>query len=147
MSEQITKSIIVKSDVMTVFDVWADYETFPNFMTYVNRVTKTGPRASRWEVTGPLGIPVEWTAETTRYEANRRLAWNTKDHDGTITTSGEVVFSELPDTQTHISVTMNYTVPGGKVGEAVATLFSDPAKRLEEDLRNFKAYIENGFHA
>lgn len=147
MSEQITKSIIVKGDVTTVFDVWSDYETFPNFMTYVSRVTKTGSRTSRWEVSGPLGIKVDWTAETTRYEPNRRLAWNTKDHDGTITTSGEVVFSELPDDQTHINLTMNYTVPGGKVGEAVANLFSDPTKRLEEDLRNFKTYIENGFHS
>jgi uncharacterized membrane protein len=146
MSDQITKSIIVRGDVSTVFDVWSDYETFPNYMTYVSHVIKTGPRTSRWEVAGPMGIKMEWTAETTRFEPDQRIAWNTKDHDGSMTTSGEVVFSELPDNQTHVTVTMNYTVPGGKAGEALAALFSDPGKRLEEDLRNFKAYIENGLY-
>jgi len=42
---------------------------------------------------------------------------------------------------------MNYTLPGGKLGGAVAQLFSDPEKRLEEDLRNFKLYIENGHNS
>jgi uncharacterized membrane protein len=146
MSEQITKSIIVRGDVSTVYDVWSDFETFPNYMTYVDNVVKTGPRTSLWKVTGPLDINLEWTAETTRQEPNQRIAWNTKDYDGNLTTSGEVVFSELSDNQTHITVTMNYTVPGGKVGEVLAQLFSDPEKRLEEDMRNFKAYIENGLY-
>ena len=146
MSERITKSIIVKGDISTLYDIWSDYETFPNYMNYVTNVVKTGPGTSQWEVAGPLGMPLEWTAETTREEPNQRIAWNTKDNDGSITTSGEVVFSELSDNQTHVTVTMNYTVPGGKFGEAVAQLFSDPDKRLEEDLRNFKAYIENGLY-
>jgi hypothetical protein len=33
-------------------------------------------------------------------------------------------------------------VPGGKLGEAVANIFSDPAARLEEDLRHFKEFVE-----
>lgn len=144
MTEQVTKSIIVKGDVSQAYNVWADFESFPYFMKYVNKVTKTSPRTSHWEVSGPLGMKLEWDAETTRMDHNKRIAWNTKDHDGTITTSGDVVFSELPDNQTHITVTMNYSVPGGKVGEAVAQLFSDPNARLDEDLRNYKAYVENG---
>lgn len=146
MSEQITKSIIVKGDISTAFGVWSDYETFPNYMTYVGNVVKLGPRMSRWEVNGPLGINLDWTAETTRYEPNQRIAWNTKDHDGNTTTSGEVTFSDLTDDQTLVTLTMNYSPPGGTVGESLARLFSDPSKRLEEDLRNFKAYVENGIY-
>lgn len=146
MTETITKSIIVKGDKTTIFDVWSDYETFPNYMTYIDNVTKLGPRKSRWEVTGPMGVNLEWIAETTRFEPNERIAWNTKDNDGNVTTSGEVVFANLPDQQTHVTVMMNYSPPGGKVGKAVAKLFSDPSKRLEEDLRNFKNYIESGLY-
>lgn len=146
MSDQITRSIIVKGGISTVFGVWADYETFPNYMTYVSNVVKLGPRLSRWEVNGPMGIGLEWTAETTRFEPDQRIAWNTKDHDGNTTTSGEVVFSELTDNQTLLTVAMNYVPPGGAIGESLAQLFSDPAKRLEEDLRNFKAYVENGLN-
>jgi uncharacterized membrane protein len=144
MTDRVTKSVTVKGAVSEVFNVWSNFETFPYFMKYVNQVMKTGPSTSHWEVSGPLGMKVEWDAETTRLEPNQRIGWNTKDRDGTITTSGEVVFAELPDNQTHVTVTMNYTVPGGKAGEAIANLFSDPAVRLEEDLRNFKAYVENG---
>lgn len=144
MTEQVTKSINVKRDVASVYAVWSNFETFPYFMKYVESVEKVGPRLSHWEVKGPLGTTVEWNAETTRTDPNQRIAWNTKDRSGTITTSGEVVFAELPAGETKITVTMNYSVPGGKLGEAVAQLFSDPEKRLEEDLRHFKQYVENG---
>lgn len=144
MSDRVTKSITVKGDVETIYNIWADFERFPHFMKYVKNVQKTGPRTSHWQVSGPLGMNIEWDAETTRMDYNQRIGWNTKDNDGTITTSGDVVFAELPNEQTHVTVTMNYTTPGGKVGEAVAQLFSDPNNRLEEDLRNFKEYAENG---
>lgn len=147
MSEQITKSIIVKGSKSTVFDAWSDFETFPHYMSFIESVTKLGPRTSRWEVAGPMGMTLEWTAETTRFEPDNRIAWNTKDNDGNVTTSGEVVFAGLPDDQTHVTVVMNYTPPGGKAGEVVAKLFSDPSKRLEEDLRNFKTYIESGLYS
>lgn len=146
MSNQIQRSVIVRGDISTVFDVWANFETFPHFMTYINEVEKIGPRTSNWKVDGPMGVKLVWTAETTRHEPNQRIAWNTKDNDGNMTTSGEVVFSELPDQQTHVNVTMQYVAPGGKLGEAVAQLFANPEKRLEEDLRNFKAYVENGLY-
>jgi uncharacterized membrane protein len=144
MTDRVTKSVTVSGDAADVFNVWANFESFPYFMKYVNKVHKTGPRTSHWEVRGPLGMTVEWDAETTRLEPSQRIGWNTKDHDGTITTSGEVVFAPLDTGQTHVTVTMSYTVPGGKLGEAVAQLFSDPAARLEEDLRHFKEYVENG---
>ncbi len=144
MTEQVTKSVTVKRDVATVYNVWSNFETFPYFMKYVETVEKTGPRTSHWAVKGPLGITVDWNAETTRMDSNQRIAWNTKDHGGTITTSGEVVFTPLPQGETQVTVTMNYTPPAGKLGEAVAQLFADPESRLQEDLRNFKSYVENG---
>lgn len=143
MTEQVTKTVVVSRDVASVYNVWANFETFPYFMKYVDKVEKRGPNLSHWEVKGPLSTTVDWNAETTRTDPNQRIAWNTKDHSGTITTSGEVIFTELPQAQTQIAVTMNYSLPGGKLGEAIAQLFSDPEKRLEEDLRNFKTYIEN----
>ncbi len=144
MSDRVTKTITVNGDLPSIYNIWANFESFPYFMKYVNKITKTGPKTSHWEVAGPLGVNLEWEAETTRLDPNQRIAWNTKDHDGSVTTSGDVVFAELPENQTRITVTMNYAVPGGKVGEAIAQIFSNPEARLEEDLRNFKAYAEYG---
>ena len=87
-------------------------------------------------------MTVEWNAEMTRLEEDKRIAWNSKDMDGTITTSGQVTFNNLPNNETEITVTMQYQPPGGKLGEAVAKLFSNPEERLMEDLRNFKTFVE-----
>ena len=59
-----------------------------------------------------------------------------------MTTSGEVIFTPLADFQTEITVTLKYDPPAGALGEAVAKIFSNPEARLEEDLKNFKNYVE-----
>src|SRR5262245_59361716 len=100
MTEQVVKSIIVKKEVGDVYRLWANFENFPYFMKYVKSVTKNGPNISHWQVAGPLGMNIEWEAEMTRREENRRIAWNSKDREGTITTSGQVTFNSLPQGQT-----------------------------------------------
>ena len=145
MADKITKEIIVKAPVSEVYNLWANFENFPRFMKYIKSITKIGDRASHWVMEGPLGKDLEWDAETTTLEPNKRIAWNSRD-GGDIKTSGQVVFTDLPQGQTQITVTLQYVPPAGKLGEAVAGLFSDPEKRLEEDLANFKGYIE-GTHS
>jgi uncharacterized membrane protein len=142
MADPITKTIIVKTDAATAYNLWANFENFPSFMKYIEHVTKLGPNISKWEMSGPLGKNVEWTAETTKMEPNRRIAWNTKDNASTVTTSGEVIFTPLADFQTEVTVTLKYDPPAGALGEAVAKIFADPAGRLDEDLKNFKNYAE-----
>jgi uncharacterized membrane protein len=53
-----------------------------------------------------------------------------------------VTFNSLPENETEVTVLMQYAPLGGKAGEFVANLFANPDKRLEEDLQNFKSYIE-----
>lgn len=144
MTNQITKSVTVAADAGTAYQAWHEFENFPYFMNYIERVEKTGPTMSHWEVKGPLGTKVDWNAEMTRDVPNKQIGWNTKDHDGAVTTSGQVTFNQLPDNQTQITVQMNYDPPAGKAGEIVANLFANPEQRLIEDLNNFKRYLENG---
>lgn len=142
MTERITKSITVKRDVAGVYQAWSNFQNFPHFMKYIKHVEKTGPNTSYWEVQGPLGTTAKWDAEMTRNEANKRIAWNTKNRDGNVTTSGEVTFNALPHNETQINVTLQYTPPGGKAGEIVTNIFMDPEQQVTEDLRNFKAFVE-----
>jgi len=141
MAEQFTKDIIVKANIGDVYAIWANFENFPRFMTYIKAITKTSDRTSHWVMEGPLGKDLEWDAETTTLEPNKRIAWNSRD-GGDIKTSGQVTFNELAQGQTEITVMLQYVPPAGKLGEFVAHLFSDPDKRLDQDLRNFKAYVE-----
>lgn len=146
MSDQVTKSIIVKADPQRVFELWSNFENFPHFMNHVKEVKKVGDKRSKWTVSGLLGSTIDWTAEMTLVEENRRLGWSTKDRKGTVTTSGQVTFSDLPEGQTEITVVMNYSPPAGKAGKVVASLLANPEKRLEEDLRNFKSFAEGMHH-
>lgn len=110
-------------------------------MENIESVTKTGNGLSHWVMAGPLGQKIEWDAETTRLEENKRIAWNSKDK-GDITTSGQVTFNQLPANQVEVSVMLQYQAPAGKLGEAVAHLFDNPQRKLDEDLKRFKIYAE-----
>ena len=146
MPEQTTKSIIVGAPAADVFAAWADFENFPRFMEHIKSITRTGDKTTRWVASGPMGRDVEWEAETTRFEPNKRIAWRSTD-DSPVTTSGQVTFNQLSSQQTEVTVTLQYVPPGGIAGEAAARLLSDPEEMLEEDLLRFKSYVESGVTA
>lgn len=140
MADKVTKSIIVKGKLDQVYDIWADFRNFPHFMENIESVETFSGDHSHWKMKGPLKTTLQWDAETTRMEKNQRIAW--KSVSGDLQTSGQVTFKELPQDEIEITVTMLYIPPAGKLGQAVATIFNDPEKRLVQDLRNFKTYVE-----
>lgn len=142
MPSKVTETIIVNREAKDIYKLWANFENFPHFMKYIKSVTKLGNRASHWTIEGPLGVLVTWDVEMTTLEENKRIAWSSKDKTDNVKTSGQVTFNSLPHSQTEVTVTLQYVPPGGKAGEVINYLFSDPTKRLQEDLRNFKAYAE-----
>ncbi len=143
MANRVTESIIIQENVGDVYNLWANFEHFPQFMKYVKSVHSSGNK-SEWQVTGPLGRSLTWEAEMTRQEPNRRIAWSSKDKEGSITTSGQVTFNPISNKETEVTVVLQVTPPA-KIGDALARLFNQPHQQLEEDLRNFKQYAE-GMH-
>lgn len=142
MAQQFTKTMIVKASVPDVFKLWSTFENFPHFMKNLKSVRKVTDKVSEWTLSGPVGAPIKWTAEMTRFEENKRIGWNTKDNAGVVTTSGQVTFNALPQNETEVTVLMQYQPAAGKAGEAVAQILANPEKMVEEDLRNFKAFAE-----
>jgi len=142
MPDQFTQSIIVLANVDDVYRLWSNFELFPRFMHDIKSVTMLDDRTSHWVMKGPLGADVEWDAETTRQEPNERLAWNSKDNSS-VTTSGQVLFKSMGVNQTEITVTLRYDPPAGVAGQAIASLFANPEKRVREDLERFKEFVEN----
>lgn len=141
MAQQITRSILVKADVGTCYQIWSNFENFPNFMHNIKSVTKTGANTSHWVMSGPLGVNIEWDAETTMNEPNTRIAWNSRG-GSTITTSGQVTFNDMGNGDTEVTVMLQYVPPAGLAGEVVAELFGNPDGKLEEDLHRFKKVAE-----
>jgi uncharacterized membrane protein len=124
------QNIIVKAPVSEVYQTWANFENFPNFMQHIRSVTKTGDRTSHWVM----------DAETTRLEENKRIAWSSTGGD--IKTSGQVTFNALPNNEVEVTVMLRYIPPAGIAGDLFAAFFTDPEGKLAEDLRNFKRFME-----
>jgi uncharacterized membrane protein len=143
MAQRVHESIEVQAPVEDVFRYWSNFENFSNFMQNVEEVRMTGQDTSHWRVKGPLGKSVEFDARTTEMDPSRGIGWNTTE--GEVMTSGEARFEEVAPGRTRVDVTMNYAdPPGGRIGEAVANILSNPEKNLQEDLQNFARIVERG---
>lgn len=141
MPQRVNESIEVKAPLKEVYDYWSNFENFPKFMKNIEEVRMSDRDTSHWRVKGPLGVSAEFDARTTEMDPDRGIGWNTVD--GQVMTSGEVRFEEIEPGRTRVELTMNYAdPPGGKVGEAVADILSDPDKSAREDLENFAGIVE-----
>jgi uncharacterized membrane protein len=140
----VRKTISVAAPADRVFGFWSQYENFPRFMSNVREVRDLGGGRSRWVVSGPGGVPVEWEAEITERIPDQRLAWRTLP-GSTVDHTGHVHFESRPEGTTAVHAAMSYTPPAGAAGHGVATLLgSDPKRQLDEDLLRMKTLIETG---
>lgn len=138
------QSVTVDAPVEDVFNQWSQLENFPQFMSGVKEVRETGRALSHWRVEGPAGLDVEWDAETTAFEPERRIGWKAVP-GSKVPNWGEVRFEPLGSHATRVTVDLCYRPPAGTVGHAAASLFgSDPKSRLDEDLLRMKTFIESG---
>jgi uncharacterized membrane protein len=140
--ERTEKSIEVNAPVGVVFDLYSDFESFPKWMKHVKEVRRTGENYTRWTADAPLGLNIEWEAETTALEPNRKIAWRTVRGD--VEMEGEVTFAESGGDKTLVHVALGYKPPAGHLGTLVAKLFgNDPDKEIDEELQNFKKLAES----
>ncbi len=137
----IEKRIEIRAPIERVFDFFSDFESFPHWMKNIREVRYTGRRFTKWAAEAPLGTEVEWEAETTHFQPDRRIAW--RSVRGDVDTEGEVVFEETHRGTTLVRVVLGYALPAGRLGEMVARLFGkNPERQLEDDLERLAAVIE-----
>lgn len=144
----IQKTIQVQAPIERVFEIWANGDNYPNFMTHVRSVRRlddgrTGKRW-RWTVTGPAGTEFSFDTVVTAYEPNRLIAWHTEP-GALIQHEGIVRFSQEGTGSTRAQIQMTYNPVAGAIGHAVARLFgADAKKQMDDDLLRMKTYIETG---
>lgn len=142
MSNRMTKSFIVKGDPKDVYKLWTEIEKFPEFISNVVSVTRTGDNSSRWVIRSPDGHEIRWEARLTQDDENARIAWNTIQGDLKI--SGQVTFQALPKDETQITVIMEYVLSDQTPGiEKIHML--DPGQVVSNALRDFKRYAESQY--
>jgi uncharacterized membrane protein len=141
----VQKTIKVHAKLEEVFAFWTDYQNFPRFMHNVRDVRRIDQHRSHWVVSGPAGVPVEWTAEVTRVDPNHLIEWRST-YDSAVKHQGQVRFEPNGDHDlTRVTVRLSYLPPGGAFGHAVATVFgADPKSEMDADLLRMKTMIEAG---
>ena len=136
------KTLEIAAPVDEVFEFWAHYENFPQFMSNVRSIQMKEGGSSHWVVAGPAGVPVEWDAVTTHVEPNREIGWKTVP--GSIVEHSGVVRFEPTAEGTRIDVKLSYSPPAGVLGDAVAKLFgADPKSEMDTDLMRLKTLLES----
>jgi uncharacterized membrane protein len=127
------------------YDLWRRLENLPTFMAHLDEVRMTGQSTSHWRASAPFGQTVEWDAGITDDVPGERIAWRSLDGSD-VGHEGEVRFVPAPGGRgTEVHVAMRYTMPGGRLGKAVARYFGeDPRQALDDDLRRFKQVAETG---
>ncbi|MDQ3818862.1 MAG: SRPBCC family protein [Acidobacteriota bacterium] len=139
--ERTEKSIEISAPVKVVFDLYSDFEKWPEWMKHIKEVRKTGENYTKWSADAPLGMNIEWEAETTTFEPNRKIAWRTVRGD--VDMQGEVTFEKAGRGKTAMHVALSYKPPAGHLGALVAKLFgNDPNKEIDEELKRFAHLAE-----
>ncbi|MCZ2811247.1 MULTISPECIES: SRPBCC family protein [unclassified Modestobacter] len=133
----VEKSIDVDVPIRQVYDQWTQFETFPQFMNGVERITQLDDRHTHW-VTKIGGVEREFDAEITEQHPDERVAWKSTDGKSH---AGVVTFHKISDTTTRVMVQIDWEPDGvvEKVGAAVGV----DDRQISADVKRFKEFIES----
>jgi uncharacterized membrane protein len=132
----ITESVDVAVPVPTAYNQWTQFESFPQFMEGVDRVTQMGDTMTHWSI-DIGGVHREFDARITEQHPDERVAWESIDgprHAGVVT------FHRLADAKTRVTLQMEAD-PSGLV-ENTADALGFLSRRAKGDLKRFKEFIE-----
>ncbi|EWC58683.1 hypothetical protein UO65_6037 [Actinokineospora spheciospongiae] len=135
----------MEAPAQACYDWWRSLTKLPQIMSDVREVKSKDGADHRtvWTVDGPLGKTLTWEADIVDDEAPHKIAWATVEgSDPDVKNSGVVRFDDKGNSRTGVEISLEYEPPAGKLGEAVASLFADPQKKVERAAAEFKAVIE-----
>lgn len=133
----VTHAVDVNTDVRTAYNQWTQFEDFPRFMAGVKQVTQLDDTHVHWEA-DIWGKNVEWDAEITEQDPDRRISWRSING---APNAGTVRFEPLGEDRTRVRLVMAYEPQGAmeNVGDALGLLNA----RVETTVRDFKKFIES----
>ncbi|MEO8090570.1 MAG: SRPBCC family protein [Gemmatimonadales bacterium] len=137
----VQKTLYIDAPIDQVYAFWSNYENFPLFMSHVREVKDLGGGRSHWSVSGPGGLPIEWSAVLTQQAPEEVIAW--RSEAGSMLENAGIIRFAQAGTGTRVNLRFCYHPPAGGAGEAVAQLLgSDPRAKLNEDLGRMKLLLE-----
>ncbi len=141
----VLESVTINKPVELLYRFWRNLENLPQFMRHLTLVERVTDTISHWQAEGPAGTTVEWNAEIFNEIPNKLIAWRSLE-GADVVSAGSVNFDRTSDGRsTRVTVHLQYSPPGGKVGAAIARLFGkDGETEIRQDLQRFKDMVESG---
>ncbi|CBG75512.1 MULTISPECIES: SRPBCC family protein [Streptomyces] len=134
---QIEESVEVHVPVRTAYNQWTQFETFPEFMSGVERIEQRSDTLTHW-VTKVDGVRREFDAEITEQIPDERVAWTTVG--GEARQAGVVTFHHLSEERTKVMLQMDFEPTGA--AEKAADKLGVVKRQTKGDLERFKTFIE-----
>jgi uncharacterized membrane protein len=139
---KLKRSIEIGRSPAELYAFWRDVENLPKITDVLASVESMGETWSRWTIRG-VGTELTWDSEITADRENEMIGWRSKE-GSSIETAGYVRFSPGRD-GTVVRVALEYSLPAGKIGAALASIFGNrPGAVVEDALRRFKQLMETG---
>ncbi|MCY0940810.1 SRPBCC family protein [Streptomyces antarcticus] len=135
---QVEESIEVDVPVRTVYNQWTQFETFPQFMEGVEKITQVNDTLTHWKAKVG-GVEREFDAEITEQIPDERVAWTTVG--GEAKQAGVVTFHRLAENKTKVMLQLDYDPEG--FAENFGDKLGFVKRQVTGDLKRFKDYIES----
>jgi uncharacterized membrane protein len=140
----VLESVTINRPIEQLYRFWRNLENLPQFMRHLESVEKVTDAISHWRAKGPAGTVLDWEAEIFNEIPNKLIAWRSLE-GADVVSAGSVNFDDAAGRGTRVTVHLQYSPPGGRMGAVVARLFgSDAETEIHEDLRRFKEILEAG---
>ncbi|MFD8415178.1 SRPBCC family protein [Streptomyces sp. HUAS TT3] len=133
----VKESIDVNVPVRTAYDQWTQFESFPEFMSGVERIEQRTDTLTHW-VTKVAGVEREFDAEITEQVPDRKVAWVTIGEGAE--QSGVVTFEPIDPSHTHVTLMMDFDPEG--MAENLGDKLGLVDRQVKGDLKRFKHFIE-----
>lgn len=128
----ISREVVVTAPLRMVYDAWAQFETYPQFMEGVEEVSVVDAKRLRWRAHSQDGsAPQEWEVAITEQAPDDRIRWEASA--GPVR-AGAVLVDALDPGRTRVRMEMDI--------EAARADEDAIAARAERDLQAFKGYVE-----
>jgi len=135
LGEPVRRAVTINRRPDEVYAMWKNFDQLPQFLTWVDSVTKLSERVWHWVVKTPAGASIEYDAEIIEDLPGRRIAWRTLPN-AMVPNEGCVEFLDAPGGRgTEVMVEMKVAAPLGK------TIAGHEA---QGDLKRLKQLLEVG---
>jgi uncharacterized membrane protein len=134
---RITEEIEVGVPIRVAYDQWTQFESFPQFMTGIDRVLQLDDKTLEWTATVG-GVVKHWRAEIVEQRPDEVVAWRSTEG---AQNDGQVRFRSLGPDRTVVEVQMD--VEPDNIVEKAADALGVVERRVRGDLVKFRDFIES----